>query len=127
MMKRDNLSQPPSRTRPAPSPLGERAGVRGPSGHVPRLTGMARGLRQRQTSTEARVWARLRNRQLGNLKFRRQVPRGSFVADFLCDEAMLILELDGAGHELKARQDGERTRYLQGLGYLVLRIRNYDI
>lgn len=125
--KRDMMGSPSQRMRPAPSPLGERAGVRGPSGHIPNLTGIARGLRQRETSAEAKLWARLRNRQLDDLKFRRQVPRGKFVADFLCDEAMLILEIDGSQHDDQAQQDARRTAYLEGLGYLVMRFRNYDV
>jgi very-short-patch-repair endonuclease len=74
-----------------------------------RLTGIARGLRQRQTRAEARLWSRLRNRQLDDLKFRRQVPRGKFVADFLCDEAMLILEVDGSQHDDLPERDAPRT------------------
>jgi very-short-patch-repair endonuclease len=108
--------------------------VRGPSTTIEvdeaygaKLTGIARGLRQRQTSAEAKLWAHLRNRQLGDLKFRRQVPRGRFVADFLCDEAMLILEIDGAGHETKLGDDQERTAYLESLGYMVLRFMNWDV
>ena len=92
-----------------------------------RLTHVARGLRHRQTAAEARLWARLRNRQLDDLKFRRQVPRGKFVADFLCDEAMLILEIDGSQHDDRAEQDQVRTAYLQQLGYFVMRFRNYDV
>ena len=92
-----------------------------------RLTGTARGLRQRQTRAEARLWSRLRNRQLDDLKFRRQVPRGKFVADLLCDEAMLILEIDGSQHDEAPDKDARRSAYLEGLGYLVMRLRNYDV
>jgi very-short-patch-repair endonuclease len=92
-----------------------------------KLTGVARGLRQRQTNAEVRLWSRLRNRQLGDLKFRRQVPRGKFVADFLCDEAMLILEIDGSQHDVCPGKDEMRSGYLESLGYLVMRFRNYDV
>jgi very-short-patch-repair endonuclease len=92
-----------------------------------KLTGVARGLRQRQTNAEVRLWSRLRNRQLGDLKFRRQVPRGKFVADFLCDEAMLILEIDGSQHDVWPGKDEMRSAYLESLGYLVMRFRNYDV
>jgi very-short-patch-repair endonuclease len=84
-------------------------------------------MRRRQTTAEARLWSRLRNRQLDSLKFRRQVPRGRFVADFLCDEAMLILEIDGSQHGDRVTQDALRTAYLESLGYLVLRFRNLDV
>ena len=92
-----------------------------------KLTGIARGLRQRQTKAEVRLWSRLRNRQLDNLKFRRQVPRGRFVADFLCDEAMLILEVDGSQHDETPEGDVGRTAYLESLGYMVMRFRNLDV
>jgi very-short-patch-repair endonuclease len=92
-----------------------------------KLTGIARGLRQRQTRAEVRLWSRLRNRQLDNLKFRRQVPRGRFVADFLCDEAMLILEIDGSQHDEAPEGDVGRTAYLESLGYMVMRFRNLDV
>ena len=92
-----------------------------------KLTGIARGLRQRQTKAEVRLWSRLRNRQLDNLKFRRQVPRGRFVADFLCDEAMLILEVDGSQHDEAPGGDVGPTAYLESLGYMVMRFRNLDV
>jgi very-short-patch-repair endonuclease len=92
-----------------------------------KLVPLARGMRRRQTNAEARLWARLRNRQLDLLKFRRQVPRGKYVADFLCDEAMLILEIDGSQHDDQAQQDARRTAYLEDLGYFVMRFRTYDV
>ncbi len=92
-----------------------------------KLTPLARGMRRRQTKAEARLWSRLRNRQLDNLKFRRQVPRGRFIADFLCDESMLILEIDGSQHGDRTARDQLRTAYLERLGYLVLRFWNLDV
>jgi very-short-patch-repair endonuclease len=49
------------------------------------------------------------------------------VADFLCDEAMLILEIDGSQHVDRVAQDDRRTVYLESLGYLVLRFWNIDV
>jgi len=91
------------------------------------LTPLARGMRRRPTNAERRLWSRLRNRQLDDLKFRRQVPRGGFIADFLCDEAMLILEIDGSQHDEHPEHDRLRTAYLEELGYIVMRFRNYDV
>ena len=62
------------------------------------LTNIARSLRRKQTEEERKLWARLRDRRLNGLKFRRQAPCGPFVADFLCEAAMLIVELDGSQH-----------------------------
>ncbi|MEQ1650391.1 MAG: endonuclease domain-containing protein [Hyphomicrobiaceae bacterium] len=92
-------------------------------------TKFARSLRRRQTDVEAKLWARLRDRRLANLKFRRQVPMGSYVVDFLCDEAMLVVELDGGGHGEAGQvvHDEKRTAYLNELGYDVLRVWNNAI
>jgi len=84
-------------------------------------------MRRRQTTAEVRLWSRLRDRRLENLKFRRQVPRGSYVADFLCDEAMLIIEVDGSQHAEQTADDERRTAYLESLGYLVMRFWNFDV
>jgi very-short-patch-repair endonuclease len=92
-------------------------------------TKLARSLRRRQTDAEARLWSRLRDRRLAGMKFRRQVPCGPYIADFLCDEAMLIVELDGAGHseDRTMAKDHDRTAYLKTLGYEVVRYWNIDI
>jgi very-short-patch-repair endonuclease len=92
-----------------------------------RATELARGLRRRQKEAEVRLWSRVRDRRLGNLKFRRQVPREPFVVDFLCDEAMLIVELDGSQHDEQLSKEARRTAYLESLGCVVLRVRNYDL
>ncbi|MEQ1672765.1 MAG: DUF559 domain-containing protein, partial [Hyphomicrobium sp.] len=94
-----------------------------------RLTTIARGLRRRQTEEERKLWARLRDRRLNGLKFRRQAPCGPFVADFLCEAAMLIVELDGSQHAEPAAISADNVRSLQlnALGYEVFRAWNIDI
>ena len=92
-----------------------------------KLTGTARSLRRRQTEAEQRLWYHLRNKQMDGIKFKRQVPRGDFVVDFLSDEAMLIVELDGSQHALRTSEDEMRTDYLAWLGYEVLRFWNADV
>lgn len=89
----------------------------------------AKKLRAEQTKAETLLWCALRNQQLGGFKFRRQVPRGPYVADFLCAEAKLIIEVDGATHGTAAEieHDRERTAFLQGLGFRVIRFWNDDI
>jgi len=92
------------------------------------MTGRARLLRQRQTDAEAKLWSRLRNKQLNGWKFRRQVPRGRYVVDFFCAEAALVVEADGFQHfEERAEHDQKRTCYLEEQGYRVLRFWNRDI
>jgi len=94
-----------------------------------RLTSFARALRQRQTDVERKLWAKLRDRRLGGLKFRRQHPCGPFIADFVCEEAMLIVELDGSQHGdvENAAADAQRTNHLEKLGYKIARVWNSDV
>ena len=65
---------------------------------VEKLRDRARELRKNQTDVEAKLWSRLRGRQVAGAKFRRQFIIGSFIADFCCYEQRLIVELDGGQH-----------------------------
>ena len=87
----------------------------------------ARGLRVRQTDAERLLWSRLRNRQFAGYKFRRQEVIGAYIADIVCLEAKLIIELDGGHHAMQSADDAERTIYLNRLGYKVLRFWNNDV
>ena len=55
-------------------------------------------LRQNATDAEKLIWSKLRNRQLGNFKFRRQTPVSDYIVDFGCESAKVIVELDGEQH-----------------------------
>jgi very-short-patch-repair endonuclease len=88
---------------------------------------LARALRKHQTDAEKLLWNRLRNRQLENCKFRRQQAVGPYITDFLCLEPKLVIELDGGQHSTQMEQDEQRTRYLQSLGYRVLRFWNHEV
>ena len=84
----------------------------------------ARRLRRSQTLAESKLWTLLRGRRLNGCKFRRQVPVDRYFADFLCREASLIVELDGASHEDRVEQDSLRTVVLERCGFRVLRFDN---
>jgi very-short-patch-repair endonuclease len=73
------------------------------------------------------LWKHLRNRQLNGLKFRRQVPLFGFCADFFCENANLIVELDGGQHASQIERDEKRTRILQAAGIIVLRFWNNEV
>ncbi|MEZ5785835.1 MAG: DUF559 domain-containing protein [Xanthobacteraceae bacterium] len=92
-----------------------------------RRTEAARHLRRRQTDAERQLWFRLRDRRLVGLKFKRQVPVGTFVVDFLCADARLIVELDGGQHQARSQADANRTSTLEKMGYLVVRYWNNDV
>ena len=82
----------------------------------------ARSFRQRQTDSEARLWHRLRNRNLGGWKFRRQVPVEGYYADFVCHKAGLIIEIDVSQHaDARAAYDARRSAVLQAAGFRILR------
>ncbi len=87
----------------------------------------ARQLRRNQTDAEKRLWMALRNRQICQLKFRRQVPIGRYIADFVCFENKLIIELDGGQHADAENYDEERTVWLQSQGFVVVRFWNNDV
>ena len=87
----------------------------------------ARGLRGASTDAERKLWKHLRNRQLEGLKFRRQVPLFGFYADFFCESANLVVELDGGQHASQTEWDANRTKVLQEAGILVLRFWNNEV
>jgi len=86
-------------------------------------------LHQRPTDAERLMWFRLRNGQIGGLKFRRQEPIGKYIIDFVCAEKNVVVELDGGHHgeDKQMRYDKTRTEYLQKRGYKVLRYSNADV
>ena len=92
-------------------------------------TSLARELRQRQTEAEKTLWARLRNRQLEGVKFRRQQPIGHYVVDFASLENRIIVEIDGGQHNERGmrEKDEERTVWLKSEGYHILRFWNNEI
>ncbi len=88
---------------------------------------MAKRLRRNQTEAERKLWLRLRNRRLNGLKFKRQVPVSRFIADFLCEDCRLIIEIDGGQHGEQVKEDTERTRILQDAGFQVMRFWNSEV
>jgi len=73
-----------------------------------------------------KLWARLRNDQLG-VTFRRQHAIGNYILDFCSPKVKLIIELDGSQHLEQEEYDQERTKYLESLGYKVIRFWNNDV
>jgi very-short-patch-repair endonuclease len=91
----------------------------------PFITQRSRDMRHPLTPVEAKVWARVRNQQLG-YKIRRQHPIGHFIADFYCAQAKLVIEIDGDSHAEpdQVEYDAARTGWLEMRGYRVLRFQN---
>lgn len=86
----------------------------------------ARRLRVDMTDAERKLWSRLRNRQLCGFKFVRQQPIGRHIADFVCRQADLVIELDGGQHAQSAA-DLLRTAALAEHGYQLIRFWNADV
>jgi len=94
------------------------------------LTERARKLRANLTKGEACLWKYvLKARQMKGYSFRRQRPVMNYIADFLCKELMLIIEVDGFSHnhEEAERYDQKRDEALRGAGFRVLRFGNQEV
>ena len=123
--------------------LGERVRVRGPEATSSRVASLGisgvskqptkdkalrlqrrRQLRRRSTKPEQLLWAVLRKRRLGGLKFRRQHFVGPFIVDFYCNEKELVIELDGDYHVDVENADKRRQQYLENKGLTVIRFSN---
>ena len=87
----------------------------------------ARKLRNQSTDAERLLWQYLRRRQLNGFRFRRQVSVAGYIADFVCIEAMLIVELDGGQHQEQVKYDARRDARLITDGYRVLRFWNNQV
>jgi very-short-patch-repair endonuclease len=85
----------------------------------------AKAMRSEPTEAERAIWSMLRAGRLAGLKFRRQVPVGSYIVDFLCVEHDLVVEIDGSQHAGSER-DAARDGYLLAKGFRVLRVWNND-
>ena len=86
----------------------------------------AKALRRSLTDQEKKLWGTLRDRRLGGFKFRKQQPIGPFIADFVCQEQHLIVEVDGSQHAA-SQTDMARDAFLKDKGYRVLRVWNNEV
>jgi len=97
---------------------------------TPRATrDRARRLRREMTLPEVALWAALRGKRMGGLRFRRQHPIGSYILDFYCDELRLSLEVDGQTHDQPdaLRHDARRDEWLAARGIRVHRVSARDV
>lgn len=93
---------------------------------TPRVRAFAKVMRHAPTEAERKLWLLLRNRRFAGNKFRRQLPVGQYIADFVCLPAKLIIEADGSQHAESTR-DITRDAYLRAQGFRILRLWNNDI
>ncbi|MBL7702922.1 MAG: methionine--tRNA ligase subunit beta [Ferruginibacter sp.] len=85
--------------------------------------------RSNPTEAENALWQMLRGKKMEGYKFRRQHIIGSYIADFVCLDKMLIIEVDGLIHQLPENKnnDLERTEWLNKEGFTVIRFTNEEV
>jgi very-short-patch-repair endonuclease len=90
---------------------------------------LAKKLRRNMPEAERRLWVRLKNKQLGGRRFRRQHTIGPYIADFVCLDAMVVVELDGDQHGRGAApmRDLARDALIESAGFIVLRFWNHEV
>jgi very-short-patch-repair endonuclease len=93
------------------------------------LKNFSRQLRSNMTDAERLLWSKIRLRQLNNLQFYRQKIVGNYIADFLCYQAKIVIEVDGSQHLTTAGQNADlkRDQYFRQQGYRVLRFTDLDV
>jgi very-short-patch-repair endonuclease len=94
------------------------------------LQPFANALRKRMTKAEACLWKfALRASQLKGYPFRRQRPVLNYIADFMCKDLMLIIEVDGITHhdEKVIENDKRRQAELERAGFTVLRFTDNEV
>jgi very-short-patch-repair endonuclease len=87
----------------------------------------ARELRKNPTDAERALWKHFRLRQIGGHKFRRQQVIGKYIADSVCFEKRLIVEVDGGQHSKEYSYDVERDKWLSEQEFCVLRFWNNQV
>lgn len=84
-------------------------------------------MRSEPTEAEKLFWWEVRDRRLDGFKFKRQYLVAGYIADFVCLERKLIIELDGGQHSESTEYDTKRSAILEEHGFRVMRIWNAEI
>jgi very-short-patch-repair endonuclease len=90
-------------------------------------TQRSRQLRNNATPAERKLWAALGNRQLGGVRFNRQVVIRPYICDLVARSEKLVIEIDGGQHGAAVPYDDARTAFLEARGYRVLRFWNNEV
>lgn len=95
----------------------------------PSLKPLARQLRKQPTKAEKRLWRQLRSKQIAGVQFYRQKPLQSYIVDFYCAAAKLVIEVDGDSHfnDEQIQYDSDRTKKLEDMGLRVLQFTNQEV
>ena len=92
-----------------------------------KLKKQSQHLRKNQTKEESLLWYNFLRKYPHT--FRRQYIIGSYIVDFYCHRAKLVVELDGSQHyfDQTVEYDKRRTAFLENLGLKVLRFANAEV
>ena len=99
-------------------------------GYNKSLQPLASSLRKNMTKAEASLWKYvLKEKQLKGYQFRRQRPILKYIADFLCKELMLIVEVDGITHDTEetVAKDRQRENDLIEKGFKIVRFTDEEV
>ena len=89
----------------------------------------ARWLRNNTTKHEQMLWHYLRKNKILGVRIKRQHPIGTYIADFYCHAAKLVIELDGASHDSTDQKlyDKGRAFNLKLDGLKIIRFSNEQV
>ena len=89
----------------------------------------AKSFRREMTRAERKLWYALRAHRFDGFGFRRQMPLGRYILDFVCHYRGLVIEVDGGQHfsARQAARDSVRDRWLRTQGYRVIRFANNEV
>lgn len=95
----------------------------------PKLTALARKLRNESTETEIFLWLKLKGKQMYGYDFNRQKPIDNYILDFFCYELSLGIEVDGYSHEIVEvhNKDIIKEKRMNELGITILRFSDFEV
>ena len=95
----------------------------------PKLTALARKLRNKSTETEIYLWLKLKGKQMYGYDFHRQKPIDNYILDFFCYNLMLGIEVDGYSHEILEvhNKDIVKEKRMNELGITILRFSDFEV
>jgi very-short-patch-repair endonuclease len=95
----------------------------------PKLTQLARKLRNESTETEIYLWLKLKGKQMYGYDFHRQKPIDNYILDFFCHELLLGIEVDGYSHEILEvhNKDIAKEKRMNELGITILRFSDFEV
>ena len=95
----------------------------------PKLTALARKLRNESTETEIYLWLKLKGKQMYGYDFHRQKPIDNYTFDFFCYDLLLGIEVDGYSHEILEvyNKDRIKEKRMNELGITILRFSDFEV